>query len=73
MKLGFRVGNSKEARDAIISGLLLITLEILNKLPEGEMPTPLNIYQAVRFGIIAGLVFWLANKGIKVNKNAENE
>lgn len=70
MKLGIRTSNGdcNEFRDAVVSGILVGFVEMVSKLPE-SIPTLGDAWRAVRVGIIAGLTFYLANKGIQYKKN----
>ena len=62
-------GETHEFRDAVASAFLIGTLEVLNKLPEAA-PTLGDVYSAIRLGAIAGIAFYMLNKGIqKVKKN----
>jgi len=63
--------NSNEFRNAVASAFLVGTLEVLTKLPEA-VPTLNDLYGAIRLGAIAGLAFYLANKGIAL-KNKKSE
>ena len=71
MKLGINFGGSNEFRDAVVSGFLVGVVEMLSKLPE-TMPSRWgDVYSAVKAGTIAGIVFYLANKGIQLSKKGE--
>lgn len=70
--VGIDANGQHVERDAIISGIIVGVIEVLNKLPEGRLPGAIDVYSALRLGAIAGLAFYCLNKGIKY-RNSKKE
>jgi hypothetical protein len=63
--------NCHEVRNAIVSGILILAITLLNSLPSGRLPTIEEFYSALRLACIAMIAFYIANKTI--NKGAVTE
>lgn len=67
--IGLNANGNHIKRDAVITGLLIFTLDVFNALPEGDIPTLPHVYKAIRLGVISAVTFYLANRGIKAYHN----